>query len=273
MKRVFFIIAAAISLQLISCTAGEKFADLIVNSLGGDSKAGKGAYPTVISPLPSAQLEKLNAEFRDLNPKFWGNLNKYGFIDDDIKSTTYMVHPDTILTDENLMNQRAKAMLLKNSKFTGVADSTKLVVIGSWVHGKGKLWTVRFANQVYNGLEVKNSKIFTWLDAKGVYRVSGNWYSYIFIPDKQIREEDAKDIIIGFKIEYYTGWGGDKQVYIVTEQDITNPAVKIVLVQFSGENIELKVAWQISVGLPIGWHVFIDIVTGEILGTEQLWWD
>ena len=274
MKRAFFIIAAAIALQLISCTAGEKFADLIVNSSGsdksGNSPAEKGVYPTVISPLPSAQLEMLKAEFREMNPNFRGTLNQYGFIDDEVKS---MEHPDTILTDENLMIQRAKAMLLKNSKFTGVTDTTAMSIFNSMSFVRGRLWMVIFNNQIYNGLEVKRSVIHVYLDANGVYRASGNWYNYIFIPDEKISEEDAKNSIIGFEIEYYLGWGGGKRTYIVNEQDMTNPAVKIVLCQSSGENIELKVAWQISVGLPCGWYVFVDTVTGEVLGTEPLWID
>ncbi|KPK89109.1 hypothetical protein AMJ80_10220 [bacterium SM23_31] len=273
MKRAFFIIAAAISLQLISCTGGEKFTDLLVNNSGSDKSgnptSGNGAYPTIISPLPGAQLENLKAEFKEMNPNFPGTLNKYGFIEDEVKS---MEHPDTILTDENLMIQRAKAFLLKNSKFTGVTDTTAMSIFNSLPFIRGKLWMVIFNNQIYNGLEVKRSVIHVYLDANGVFRASGNWYNYIFIPDEQISEEDAKNSIIGFEIEYQLGWGGGSGIYVVNERDMINPAVKIVLVQFSGEKIELKVAWQISVR-SAGWYVFVDTVTGEVLGTEQLWAD
>ena len=169
------------------------------------------------------------------------------------------------------MNRRAKSMLLKNSKFTGVTDTTAMPINNSHSHGRGKLWRVWFQNQVYNGLGVKNTEIFVLLDANGVYRVGGNWYNYIFIPDEQISEEDAKNSIIGMEIKY-TCWS-IPGVHIVSEQDMKNPAGKVVLPQISGENIELKVAWQISIGSPAEWYVYVDIVTGEVLKIEQLWVD
>ncbi len=120
-------------------------------------------YPTKILPLSDSELEKLQTEFNSLNEQNFMKLDKYGFIG----FSSYSGNSSKDLTKDYIIS-KAKDWLIKNKKFTGVYDTSKLElddVLIDWV------CRARFKEQNYNGYKVVHTPISLWVDSEKVYQI------------------------------------------------------------------------------------------------------
>lgn len=240
-----------------------------------------GDYPTTIQPLSAAKLTELTSEFNALNDKrVCTPLNEFGFIKYKLTYCLTRKIQRIEIKDEASKIRLAKETLLKNTKFSGITDTSALVVKRSTpLRGCIKCdgsdgdtvpiaWRIEFENQVYKNIEVKETRIVAFLDTNGVYMMGGNWYPDIFIPDKDIFSVEAsKKNLIGTEITWY-GWGG-KNVFVV-ESDSFSSNVRKVIIPFKNNNaIELRLTWKFYVG-GSSWAIYVDTTTGETVGIYQL---
>lgn len=228
-------------------------------------------YPTIIYPLSPEELKNMKDEFHKNNPKICSTLNEYGFTCS--KSMCYKGEG----FDQNnyeyvkLINL-AKSSLLKNSKYTNIADTSLLEILDS----RASKYNLRisFKDQIYEGFRVvSSSKFFVLLDSINVFSINGNWYNNIFIPTSyNINESRAKNIIIGEEVIWYDAMG-EPRVFRVTRASMNNSAEQVILPLERDQTIELRISWQIPISFGesfIGWHFYVDTMTGELLKIVQL---
>lgn len=236
-------------------------------------------YPTTLYPLNPEEWQQLQLEFDILNDyKILSKLNEYGFTDGGPDYSKSHPNPQIKLT-ENEALQIAISTLVKNKKFTNVTDSLDLLscpvrIFPDYSNNDSTRYTVAFFLQKYNGYEVLFSRIDVGLYGDGAYRLSGFWYSDIYIPPKDnVNSNLAKMLILGQKLIWY-GYAGDYHELVVTENIIGSEINKVIVPTKKEENVELRVCWQIPIMFYdddwIGWYIYVDTSDGEILYTIQM---
>jgi len=96
-------------------------------------------------------------------------------------------------------------------------------------------------------------------------------FKYVFIPEEGLLPIDTiKAKIVWEKIEYYDY--SSLQVKEITENSIVNDFVKKIYWFEKDNYIEFRVVWQIPILYNenssadfIGWYIYVDILSGEIL--------
>lgn len=241
------------------------------------------AYPTTIKPLQASQLDTLKMRFGEQNgSQVCYEMDKYGFLSFPHCSGRPVLRA-VVSDDSQAIVSKAKRMLLANREFTGVADTSSLVIIRlNEMQGcilcdgsPGDIRTIKmgvdFANQIYRGLEVLNSQYTVVLDSSGVVEVVGHWFEEIAVPPTDKWSADkSKQSLTGKSIVWY-GFGGEQHTFIVSAEDLLDPARRVIVQHQVGGNIELRVAWEIPVGKGfLMWNIYLDSTTGDELGTTQL---
>ncbi len=163
----------------------------------------------------------------------------------------------------------AKEFVVRLGIFTNASDTSMLVVerrAGIGITTERML--VVFKNQMYQGLEVEDTEISVWLYADGARAIHGGWEAEIIIPDCAfITEEDAKYAALGTEIKYWS-WG-EPSTIIVSLENLQVGATMVVVPVIKDEKKELRLAWRFYVAF--GWYLYIDVLDGAVLRTDQLW--
>lgn len=229
-----------------------------------------GNYPIEISPLSSTELQELQEDFNTFNSDQLcpHRFDSYGFIEPDgVCARLAGIIPQGT---EDLMITRAKEAVVKFGTFTNVPDTSMLVVqrhggIGS----STERILVVFRNQIEQGLEVMHTDINVWLSANAAMHIYGGWYKEILVPEcDKTSEAEARAAAIGTEITYYD-IAGQPNVFIVSEENISETATRVVVPVIKGNSIELRVAWRFSVRLS-SWYLFVDTTAGEVVRIDQL---
>lgn len=244
-----------------------------VDSVDSFYQEGDSNYPTVLYPLSEKAIQQLQTEFDSLNhSRICSKINKYGFIGNDTYHRAYQDIP--ISKDSALI--LAVNTLIKNSKFVNV-DSKEKLLAGNYkitqLNSEGTGWRIMFGPQIYNGFELPLTFIYVRLYGNEPYSISGHWYTNIYIPARfKINEEAAKDKVVGEKIKWY-GVDGSPREFIVTSESISSKIIKTIIPVEGMDSIELRVIWKIPIIIfpngGIGWHIFLDVMTGEIIEIIQ----
>ena len=262
MKYLLTCIFILTSVFLSGCQDGSLFSDLI-------NEAGQQAnYPHTIYAKPVDEIAALQSEFDSLNEnKICMVLDQFGFTDDS--------HCQEKIVEENIVDPKkilslVKSTLVKNSKFTNVLDTSKLKVkkfdqVGqSSYHHK-----IYFEDQVIEGLTVEQSRIVVFFYGNYVYRIEGSWYPEIPIPPEGFgyTVSMAKNKIIGKEFVYYCMSKIDIKI---TKQSILDEYTeKYIYPIVSDESIEFRVVYRFSIGRGDlqrpSYHIYVDIITGEII--------
>ncbi|MBD3615327.1 MAG: hypothetical protein HUJ22_02050 [Gracilimonas sp.] len=253
-------------------------------------------YPTKYPQLEIGELESLNAEYQSVNNgRLCSTLNEYGFTGfseilfengenpcertnrgDDVVRVE-MDNPDTLAS-------AAKKILLKNSKYTGVQDTNKLV-LNELLPQPGCIncgrpdeysanieWKLTFKNQVIDSAEVLGTEITVFVDAEGVNRIWGNWYPDFKIPDfVNFGYLDVMQGMVGWKI-HMSDYTGEDSTYTVQEEDITEIPEKVHLpiVDENSNDLEIRTCWAVPILKSkdenfSGWIAYIDIEEGFLV--------
>ena len=233
-------------------------------------------YPTTIEKLTPAEQDALQEAFVALNDgEVCTPIGVFGFTDWDLGPC--VDQPDwrpTDLSSSEVLTY-AKAFLVRNERFTGIADSSALVV-----RQTPDRRPIKFENQRYQGLEVEYTEIIidpNWRNGQGrSVAVGGNWYSDIYVPNQEaISPEKAQRRLIGTKLDYRSPW--EKWILTVSAASFPEHArvEKLILPVTTEDRIELHVAWKVEVypddpDRSPHFLVYVDTMTGEQLRVTNL---
>lgn len=100
-----------------------------------------------------------------------------------------------------------------------------------------------------------------------VYHCAGNWFPYVYIPEKFFINQDMSKSLLLNREVYQTSWGGLKNGLVkITSEDLNKSSFKIIVKQKKyDDRIELLVAWEINIPDPINYNFQIEVMTGKIL--------
>ena len=225
-------------------------------------------YATVLNAISNDQLVKLQEEFDILNNKKIGTrLDRFG-----LTGFTMVNHNSTgkSINDTNLVVQMAKSSLVKNAKFTNVYNESMLSV-NRFFSTPQLSWKIIFNQQIYKGLPVKDTEISLWLDSVGVYRIDNHFYNNIYIPQKDSYPEAlARRSLIGKQIMFYN-FAGQEKIYTVSDSSFSDiPSQKVIVPVQSNSKIKFRITWEINIGKPALWKIYIDTTTGEEIRVFQV---
>jgi len=267
MKYFFICIIILTSVFLIGCQDGSLFSDLFNEVIHLEG------YPYTIYAKSAEEIGLLQSEFDSLNEnKICMVLDQFGFTDDS--------HCGEKLVDENIVDQKrilsiVKSTLFKNSKFTNVTDTSHLEISKFAQVGQSPYHhKIYFENQVIEGLNVEQSRIVVFFYGNYVYRIVGSWYPDFSVPSESsgYTVSRAKYKILWKKYEYPCWTPGE---IIITPQSILDDYTeRCIYPILSDESIEFRVVYRFSIShgntQSPGFHIYVDIITGEIIAFIQL---
>jgi hypothetical protein len=230
-------------------------------------------YPYKIYAKTADEIAVLQSEFDSLNEnKICTILNQFGFTDD---ANCQEENVEENIVDQQKILSLVKSTLVKNSKFTNVLDTLNLEVRKVYHADRSpSLYSIYFEDQVVDGITVEESRILVFFYGNYVYQIRGSWYPKIPIPPKGygISILGAKNKIIRKKIEYYCWSPLD---FTITWQSIVDEyTIKCIYPIVDDNSIEFRYVYRFSVRRSIrsdqDFHIYVDIITGEIIRIEPL---
>jgi hypothetical protein len=231
-------------------------------------------YPTVINKLNSSVLTQMKASFAQQNKYVESSLNKFGFcaieeINNSIESPPVL----SLLTQSEaiaIVNSFASV----NSAVTGVKNVADLkfssINTDSGYSDGATYWYFRTTNQHIDTLEVMNSQIiFNIKNHELVYCV-GNWYPNVYIPANfNVSADKAKSSLLN-KIVGHTTIAGVPYSETISSASLSASTTRLVVLPvITGDKIELRVTWQINIPTPVYYLMYVDVMTGELIGQEE----
>jgi hypothetical protein len=232
-----------------------------------------------IEPLPTTDHDTLTTLYHAQYPRVCSDLDEYGHPVQWTGSGPTCISQTSAGIDidapRDALIEAAKATMADMFEFTGVADQTALLADRINVF-RGSPFTksyliVTFENQRYEGREVLFTPLTAWVDSVGVFQVRGYHFAEIHLPAIRHPAFVAQASIVGLEIPWRDVMGRE-HIFVVTRDSFNDEPVQVVYPRRVADTIELRVAWQIGVGsAEVGdWYVYVDIVTGDLLGTRQL---
>ena len=246
-------------------------------------------YPITIEPLGLLELDELNTQYQAENEgRICSTLNEYGFT-----GYSRVLFPNNVnpcsdkrvvrieLTDTSSLIKTAKRELVKNVEYTNVTREEDLEVQellplygcticeGPNTNSVPLEWKITFQPQKKNNVEVYNTEIRVFIDANGVNRIWGNWYSDIYAPGLlDVGYTQAKETVIGTEIALQPITGQDSTLSVSLEM-LGEPDFQFVPYKNSEGALELRKVWKI----PIHYNyqeitqlwAQVDVVDGQLL--------
>ncbi|HEY3390879.1 MAG TPA: hypothetical protein VGK38_14975 [Prolixibacteraceae bacterium] len=231
-------------------------------------------YPTVAKKLNSATLSELRTSFAQKNKYLSSSLNDYGFC----SLTDIQVSADTppILSAPTQPEaiETVKSFVSLNPACTGVENASDLTftqIFSSTPYWDGaSSMVLKSANQRIDTIEVINSQIIFQLKSRELVYCMGNWFPKVYIPNKfNIDREDAKSSLLN-KVVWHSTIAGVPYSATITAASLAASTTRLVVFPYSktADNIELRVTWQINIPGPVYYLIFVDVMTGEIIGEQ-----
>ncbi len=227
-------------------------------------------YPTTLHVLRGTELDSLNIIFRQkLGSKYIASLDSFGLIGG---AGVWNRGTSTIDNYDRAVSL-AKAALVYLKEFSNVMDTSQLSVRFARKNSDLRItdWDISFQTQRINGMEVYGTEIQTVVTDDDVC-IDGHFYKDVIIPPNNlISKAKAKNVLVGTEIHFSCWTPG---TYVITDSTINTDSMKLCIYPLlKGQRNELRVAWQVPVpSFPVGpmWYYFIDVITGEVIGSRQL---
>lgn len=250
-------------------------------------------YPTVYPPLEMGELQELNNEYHQANNgRLCSTLNAYGFtgfskilFENEEQNPCDRANRTVVRIEMNntdTLLAAAKRSLLKNSVYTGVKDTSKLVLneitaqpgcinCGSPNEYSANIeWSLTFENQVIDSVEVPGTEIIVFLDALGVNRIWGNWYSEFKVPEfVNFGYLDVQEGMVGWQIDM-RNYTEEDTIYTVQKEDVTEKPYKVYLPVENEDGLQIRTCWAVPISNSTnenfeGWLAYIDIKEGFLV--------
>ncbi len=248
-------------------------------------------YPASISVIEMEKLVEMNNEYHaQSGGKVCSTLNEYGltgfsrvlFVNDVNPCLNREEIKVEVQYSEELLNL-AKEALLENQRYTNVVDKERLVLIeslplngcticeGPNINSVPLQWRFSFENQVKEGIEVLDTEISVYVDAKGVNRIWGNWFQ-VYSPDFiEVGYVYAQEIFLGKSITYQDSNGALIQHRIVKSNFGNTPYLKYVAIK-EEEKMTFHKCWVVEISIDstsaVKWKGMVDVQSGKILKIE-----
>ncbi|MFD2532600.1 hypothetical protein [Gracilimonas halophila] len=279
-KFTLLVVIALITLGSISC-----------NLLTAED--GPSEYPTVYPRLEMVELQELNNEYHQANDgRLCSTLNEYGLtgfskvlFEDEEENPCDRANRSVVrieMNNSDTLVAAAKRSLLKNSVYTGVRDTSKLV-LNEMSPQPGCIncrspdeysanieWSLTFENQVIDSVEIPNTEIIVFLDALGVNRIWGNWYSEFKVPEfVNFGYLDVQEGMVGWQIDM-RNYTEEETIYTVQEEDVTEQPYKVYLPVENEEGLQIRTCWAVPISNSAnenfeGWLAYVDIKEGFLV--------
>jgi hypothetical protein len=249
-----------------------------------------GEYPTTYHQIELAELEALNEEYHSRNEgHICSTLNEYGLtgyseilFEDGVNPCASREAVRIEITDTDTLTSFAKKVLLGNQVYTGVEDTSALelkemealpgctICEGPNENRVNIEWKLVFKNQKVDAVEVMDTEITVFLDAKGVNRIWGNWYPGIKDPEFiEYGYEEVQAGMAGWQVDMRS-YSGSESIYTIREEDLTELPRKTFLPYEEGDMLKVRACWRVPVLYNgeddfTGWMAYIDIEEGFLV--------
>jgi len=230
-------------------------------------------YPTVIYKLsPSSYSETRTLYFQN-NKYVQSSLNRFGFCGHDTNIRVVDSPPASNPQTQSEAIEIARNFISTNRIFTGVENPEDLTFIqadySSEYWDGATYWHIKTANQRIDTIEILYTQILINIKYKTAYYCVGNWFPDIYIPKKfNISQDQAKAGLSGKVVSHFTIAGQRYEVKI-SGSDLRASSVNLVVLPVTNDDrIELRVTWQINIPGPVYYKIYVDVMTGEIVGEE-----
>jgi len=228
-------------------------------------------YPTIFEPLTVSGLDSLQTRLLAINaPHYCGVLDSFGFTG---TASCFHQNPGHPLS-KSLAIDSAKMALVRNRDFTNVSDTVSLSVRATFTFDSTS-WSITFNNQEYQEKSIYGTEIVVQVSADGVYNISNHWYPEIYLPENVVYDlTSAKNRLIGQTLTY-SGYAGDPHQLTITGSSLGDfDSPQVIIPYRTAHGIEMRLTWRIGVEYfspdRPGWYIYVDVMTGETVRSEQL---
>lgn len=229
-------------------------------------------YPTTYKKLTTNILAQRLNSFTNRNQYISSQLNEFGFCgfsdnNEDIfrgippyKGPLNKIEAIEIV-DNFIANSQIETGIVEPLSITFSQESTSTGFDGA------VLWVFKTNNQKIDTIEILNSMIIFHITNNEVTWCVGNWYPVINVPKEfNISPTKAKSILNNKEVSHYT-IAGDEYKVTISNIDLDQSSVNLkVLPKVTEDKIELRVCWQINIPGPVYYKMYVDVMTGEIIG-------
>lgn len=246
-----------------------------------EEEIGDPNYPTLYEALSDQELDTQFDQL--LNTPVYGCtlLDDYGFFALNLKDTKLCSVNDSVQSvySINELDSMAKAAALRYSKYTGVEDSSLMILQTVSTYNTSKVlsyekfrtdypdsfppaWRLTYLPQTLAGMQVRGTGLTVIIDSSQVVAFGGNWFKTIYIPaTDQYDEISARETLYNIKLTYSTST-------IRPDEDSNwRTGSKVVVPVTRSGQIEMRICWDLFVG---SWEILVDSQTGERISAIDL---
>jgi hypothetical protein len=229
-------------------------------------------YPTTYKKNSPDILLQMRASYALKNPYMTTSLNDFGFCDWHGDLLDVGTTPLQNIITQSEATDIVRNFVSNNSTETGVINSNDLdfYKVRTYTGSDGAIrWHFISSNQKIDTVEILQTKFLIYLTNNEVSLCVGNWYPEIFIPSEfNVNQTKAKADLIGKVVTHYP-FESPKYNVTITEVDLIKSKIGLkVLPLENGDITELRVCWEMDIPGPVYYKVYIDVMTGNIVGQE-----
>lgn len=231
-------------------------------------------YPTSFKVVPSESISQMRTSFSSNNKYLTTTLTEFGFSGYFGDPITVDSPPQKDLLTESGAIDVVKNFVSKNRSETGVKNPDDLnftQISSSSGYNGAQGWSLKSSYQKVDTIEVQSSEILFHITNREVTFCIGNWFPNIYIPRNfNINQNKAKTLLINKVVTHYTFAGQPYYVTISTSDlDSSKVGLKILPIT-TNDKIELRVGWLFNIPGPVYYKIYIDVMTGDIIGQEPI---
>lgn len=230
-------------------------------------------YPTTLKKKSANVISQMRTNYFNRNQYVTSSLNDYGFCELGSDSLSVGNPPYIGAITKSEATDIVKTFVSENMGETGVENPDELYFSQASIdtgYGGALIWALRSVNQKIDTIEVINTKILFQVINGKVTLCYGNWYPQIYIPKKfTVSTAQAKALLNGRVVSHYT-FAGDQYSVTISKSDLDKSSVHLKIVpEESKDEIKLHVCWQINIPAPVSYMIYVDVMTGAVIGQES----